>query len=175
MPLYGLGGIKPIVPEEGRYWIAPDAQLIGQVRLEEDSSIWFSCILRGDNEEICIGCGSNVQDGSVLHTDIGFPLSIGPGCTIGHKVILHGCRIGANSLIGMGSTVLNGAVIGENCLVGANSLVTGHKAFPDNSLIMGSPAKAVRSLDEKSIASLHASAAHYVENWRRYSQELKAL
>jgi len=175
MPLYGLDGYKPFVPKEGRYWIAPDAQIIGKVRLEEDASIWFGCILRGDNEEILIGRGSNIQDGSVLHTDLGFPLTVGSGCTIGHKVILHGCRIGGNSLIGMGSTLLNGAVIGEHCLVGANSLVTEHKAFPDNSLIMGSPAKLVRTLDEKTFASLRASAAHYVEKWQRYSSGLHAF
>jgi carbonic anhydrase/acetyltransferase-like protein (isoleucine patch superfamily) len=173
MPLYELDGVRPVLPVEGHYWIAPDAQVIGKVRLEEDASIWFGCVLRGDNEEILIGRGANIQDGSVLHTDMGFPLQIGAGCTIGHKVILHGCRIGDNSLIGMGSTILDGAVIGKQCLVGANSLVTQKKSFPDNSLIIGSPAKAVRTLDGNEIAALHASGAGYVKNALRFSLALK--
>jgi carbonic anhydrase/acetyltransferase-like protein (isoleucine patch superfamily) len=175
MPLYSLDGVMPVLPETGRFWIAPDAQIIGKIRLEDEASIWFSAILRGDNEEIFIGARSNIQDGSILHSDMGYPLTIGAGCTIGHKVILHGCTIGENSLIGMGATLLNGARIGRNCLVGANALVTEHKKFPDNSLIVGSPAKLMRTLDEEAIAGLRKSADHYVANWRRYVQSLELL
>lgn len=172
MPLYTLNGIAPILPARDRYWIAPDAQVVGKIRLENDVSIWFGVTLRGDNEEIFIGERSNVQDGSVLHTDPGYPLTIGADCTIGHRAILHGCTIGENSLIGMGATILNGASIGRNCLVGANALVTEGKAFPDNSLIVGSPARLIRALDETSAAGLRESAAHYVANWRRYAKGL---
>lgn len=175
MPLYALDGSAPILPADQRYWIAPDAQVIGKVRLEEDASVWFGVILRGDNEEILIGARSNVQDGSLLHTDMGFPLTIGQDCTIGHQVTLHGCTIGENSLIGMGSTLLNGAKIGRNSLVGANALVTEGKEFPDNSLIVGAPAKLVRTLDDAAIAKLRESAAHYVANWKRYAKGLVAL
>ena len=175
MPLYALDGVAPSLPEAGRYWIAPDAHVIGKVRLDADVSIWFGSVLRGDNEEIFIGAGSNVQDGSLLHTDMGFPLSIGPNCTIGHHAVLHGCAIAENSLIGMGATILNGARIGRNCLVGANALVTEGKSFPDNSLIVGAPARVVRELDEASALRLRESAAHYVENWRRYAKGLVAL
>jgi carbonic anhydrase/acetyltransferase-like protein (isoleucine patch superfamily) len=175
MPLYALDGSAPILPENNRYWIAPDATLVGKVRLEEDASVWFGAILRGDNEEILIGARSNVQDGSLLHTDMGFPLTIGPDCTIGHQVTLHGCIIGESSLIGMGATLLNGAKIGKNCLVGANALVTEGKEFPDNSLIVGAPAKLVRTLDETAVEKLRESAAHYVANWQRYAKGLVAL
>ncbi|SFK19316.1 gamma carbonic anhydrase family protein [Methylocapsa palsarum] len=174
MPLYSLNGVGPILPPRDRYWIAPDAQVIGKIRLEADVSIWFGVTLRGDNEEIFIGERSNVQDGSVLHTDPGYPLTIGADCTIGHHAILHGCTIGDNSLIGMGATLLNGASIGRNCLVGANALVTEGKAFPDNSLIVGSPARLIRTLDETAVAGLRESAAHYVANWRRYAKGLVA-
>jgi carbonic anhydrase/acetyltransferase-like protein (isoleucine patch superfamily) len=174
MPLYTLNGVGPILPSRDRYWIAPDAQVIGKIRLENDVSIWFGVTLRGDNEEIIIGERSNVQDGSVLHTDPGYPLTIGADCTIGHRAILHGCTIGDNSLIGMGATLLNGASIGRNCLVGANALVTEGKVFPDNSLIVGSPARLMRVLDEASVESLRESAAHYVANWRRYAKGLVA-
>jgi carbonic anhydrase/acetyltransferase-like protein (isoleucine patch superfamily) len=175
MPLYALDGTAPILPADQRYWIAPNAQVIGKVRLEQDASVWFGVVLRGDNEEILIGARSNVQDGSLLHTDMGFPLTIGADCTIGHQVTLHGATIGENSLIGMGSTLLNGVKIGRNSLVGAHALVTEGKEFPDNSLIVGAPAKVVRSLDEATIAKLHESAAHYVANWRRYAKGLVAL
>ena len=150
MPLYALDGISPVLPGDHRFWIAPDAQIIGKVRLETDVSIWFGAVLRGDNEEIFVGARSNVQDGSLLHTDMGYPLTIGPDCTIGHHAILHGCTIGENSLIGMGATLLNGAKIGRNCLVGANALLTEGKEFPDDSLIIGSPARLVRTLDAAS-------------------------
>jgi carbonic anhydrase/acetyltransferase-like protein (isoleucine patch superfamily) len=175
MPLYALDEFSPALPPDQRYWIAPNAQVIGKVRLERDASVWFGVVLRGDNEEILIGARSNVQDGSLLHTDPGFPLTIGPDCTIGHHAILHGCTIGENSLIGMGATLLNGARIGRNSLVGANALVTEGKEFPDNSLIVGSPAKLVRSLDDAAIAKLRESAAHYVANWQRYAKGLVAL
>jgi carbonic anhydrase/acetyltransferase-like protein (isoleucine patch superfamily) len=175
MPLYALDGSAPILPADHRYWIAPDAQLIGKVRLLRDASVWFGVVLRGDNEEILIGERSNVQDGSLLHTDMGFPLTIGPDCTIGHQVTLHGCTIGESSLIGMGATLLNGARIGKNSLVGANALVTEGKEFPDNSLIVGAPAKLVRTLDDAAVVKLRESAAHYVANWQRYAKGLVAL
>jgi carbonic anhydrase/acetyltransferase-like protein (isoleucine patch superfamily) len=175
MPLYALDGVFPILPEIGKFWIAPDAQIIGKVRLEADVSIWFGAVLRGDNEEIFVGAKSNVQDGSLLHTDMGYPLTIGPGCTIGHHAILHGCTIGENSLIGMGATLLNGAKIGRNCLVGANALLTEGKEFPDDSLIIGSPARAVRTLDAASAQRLRESAEHYAANGRRYAKGLVVI
>ena len=175
MPIYALDDITPELPEDDRFWIAPDAHVIGRVRLGADVSLWFGCVLRGDNELIDIGEGTNIQEGALLHTDLGFPLSIGPGCTIGHHAILHGCTVGANALIGMGATVLNGARIGANCLVGANALVTEGKTFPDNSLIVGAPAKALRTLDAEAVERLRQSAGHYVENGRRYARDLKRL
>ena len=175
MPFYALDGVGPILPAHDRYWVAPDAQLIGNVQLDEDVSVWFGAILRGDNELIRIGARSNVQDGAVLHTDPGAPLDIGADCTIGHRVILHGCTIGAESLIGMGSTILNGAKIGRNCLVGANALITEGKEFPDGSLIVGSPARVVRTLDTAAVAFLRVSAEGYVRNWRRFARGLTAL
>jgi carbonic anhydrase/acetyltransferase-like protein (isoleucine patch superfamily) len=172
MPLYALDGIRPTVPAHERYWIAPDAQVIGNVQLDEDASIWFGAVLRGDNELIRIGARSNVQDCCVLHTDIGAPLTIGTDCTIGHRVILHGCTIGDQTLIGMGATILNRAKIGNNCLVGANALVTEGKEFPDGSLIVGSPARVVRALDAEAFAQLRASAESYVKNARRFARGL---
>ncbi|RTL88674.1 MAG: gamma carbonic anhydrase family protein [Hyphomicrobiales bacterium] len=172
MPLYTLDGVAPRLPQPGRYFVAPGAHLIGRVELAEDANVWFNCVLRGDNEWITIGARTNIQDNSILHTDMGFPLDIGPDCTIGHNVILHGCTIGEGSLIGMGATILNGAKIGRNCLVGANALVTGGKEYPDNSLIVGSPAKVVRELGDESRASHLESARHYVENARRYLKGL---
>jgi carbonic anhydrase/acetyltransferase-like protein (isoleucine patch superfamily) len=173
--LYALDGVAPILPAHDRYWIAPDAQVIGNVHLDEDASVWFGAVLRGDNALIRIGARSNIQDNSVLHTDIDAPLDIGADCTIGHRVILHGCTIGDESLIGMGSTILNGARIGRNCLVGANALVTEGKEFPDGSLIVGSPARVARMLDAAAIAMLRVSAESYVRNWRRFSRGLTAL
>jgi carbonic anhydrase/acetyltransferase-like protein (isoleucine patch superfamily) len=175
MPLYVLGGISPALPSNGRCFIAPGAYLIGKVRLQSDVSIWFGAVLRGDNEEIFVGERSNVQDGALLHTDMGFPLTIGADCTIGHHAILHGCTIGENSLIGMGAILLNGAKIGRNCIVGAGALVTEKKEFPDGSLIIGSPARLARTLDEASAQSLRESAAHYVTNGRRYAKGLVAI
>lgn len=175
MPIYRLGDRVPQLPATERYWIAPDAQVIGDVRLGEDVGIWFGAVLRGDNDPILIGARSNIQDGVMVHTDPGMGVTIGEGCTIGHHAIIHGCSIGSNSLIGMGATVLNGARIGHNCLVGANALVTEGKSFPDNSLIVGAPAKVVRTLDDTAIAGLKLSAENYVRNWRRYSSELTPL
>ncbi len=170
MPLYSLDGIAPETPGEGQFWIAPDAHVIGKVKLGPDTGIWFGAVLRGDKETISVGQGSNIQEGAMLHTDMGFPMTIGADCTIGHHAILHGCVIGDNTLIGMGATVLNGARIGKNCLVGANALVTEGKQFPDGSLIVGAPAKAIRALDEKAIASITASARGYLANWKRFAK-----
>jgi carbonic anhydrase/acetyltransferase-like protein (isoleucine patch superfamily) len=175
MPLYTLDGVAPRLPAAGRYFVAPGAQLIGRVELMEDANVWFNCVLRGDNEWITIGARTNIQDNSVLHTDMGYPLVIGDDCTIGHNVILHGCAIGEGSLIGMGATILNGAKIGRNCLVGANALVTGGKEYPDNSLIVGSPAKVMRELGEDSRKAHLESAKHYFENGRRYLKGLAEI
>jgi carbonic anhydrase/acetyltransferase-like protein (isoleucine patch superfamily) len=173
MTLYTLDSLAPLLPPQGRFWVAPDAHVIGRVEIGEDVGIWFGAVLRGDNEGIKVGARSNIQEYCVLHTDKGFPLTIGEGCTIGHKAILHGCTIGENSLIGMGASVLNGAKIGKNCLVGAQALVTEGKAFPDNSLIIGAPAKVMRALTTEEIAGLKQSADHYVMNWQRFAKGLK--
>jgi carbonic anhydrase/acetyltransferase-like protein (isoleucine patch superfamily) len=175
MPIYSLDGVSPVLPAPDRYWIAPNATLVGKVTLAEDCSVWFGAVLRGDNERISLGARSNVQESATLHTDMGSPLAIGEDCTIGHNAILHGCVIGAGSLIGMGAIVLNGARIGAGCLVGAGALVTEGKSFPDHSLIVGSPAKAIRALDQDAVARLRWAAAHYVENWRRFSRGMVAL
>lgn len=170
MPIFELDGVRPVLPPIGRFWVAPNAIVIGNVALGEDCGIWFGATLRGDNERISLGARTNIQEGSTLHTDFGFPLDIAEDCTIGHNAILHGCVIGAGSLVGMGAIVLNGARIGAGCLVGAGALVTEGKSFPDHSLIVGSPAKAIRTLDAEAVARLIASAAHYVENWRRFAK-----
>lgn len=175
MPLYALDGQAPETPGTGQWWLAPDAHVIGRVRLAADVGIWFGAVLRGDNEWIEIGQGSNIQEGCVLHTDMGSPLSVGASCTIGHRAILHGCIIGDNSLVGMGATVLNGAKIGRNSLVGANALVTEGKEFPDNSLIVGSPARAIRTLDEAAAAGITASARGYVARWKQFAAGLVRL
>lgn len=175
MPLYDLDGISPELPSGDAFWIAPDAHVIGAVTLGLNVGIWFGAVLRGDNERITVGAGSNIQEGCVLHTDIGFPLTIGADCTIGHRAILHGCTIGNNTLIGMGATILNGARIGENSLVGANALVTEGKVFPDNALIVGSPARAIRALDAEAVARLTASAQHYVTVWQRFRTGLRRI
>lgn len=175
MPVYALDGQLPQFDDQASAWLAPDATLIGRVRIGRNVGIWFGVVVRGDNEEIAIGDDSNVQENTVMHTDIGFPLTVGKGCTIGHRAMLHGCTIGGNSLIGMGAIVLNGARIGRNSLVGAGALVTEGKEFPDNSLIVGSPAKAVRTLDEKAVEMLKWSAAHYVQNARRFKTGLQPV
>ncbi|MHA6345118.1 gamma carbonic anhydrase family protein [Roseivivax sp. CAU 1761] len=173
MTLYALEGIAPEVAEDA--WVAPDANVIGRVVLAAESSVWFGTTIRGDNEEIRVGAGTNLQENVVCHTDIGFPLTIGAGCTIGHKVMLHGCTIGDNTLVGMGATILNGARIGANCLIGAGALVTEGKEIPDNSLVMGMPAKVVRSLDEAAIARLRKSAENYRRNAARFRAGLAPL
>jgi len=175
MPLYELDGVRPDVPANGRYWVAPSADVIGRVKLEEESSIWFNAVLRGDSEPIVIGKRSNVQDGCVFHVDPGFPLTVGPGCTIGHKAILHGCTIGKGSLIGMGAMVLNGAKIGDNSLVGAGALVTEGKEFPANALIVGSPARAIRTLDDKAMKMVAYGAEIYFRRWQQFSKSLKIV
>lgn len=175
MPIYALGEFQPKLPSADRFWIAPDANVIGKVELGEDVGIWFGVTLRGDNEPITVGARSNIQEGVMVHTDPAYPVVIGSDCTIGHHAIVHGCVIGDNSLVGMGATILNGARIGRNCLVGANALVTEGKEFPDNSLIVGSPARAIRTLDDDAVERLRQSAARYVENWKRFSRDLRAL
>ena len=173
MTLYSLDNVKPNVHEDS--WIAPDANVIGKVVIEAGASVWFGSTLRGDNEEIRIGAGSNVQENTVMHTDMGYPLIIGAGCTIGHKAMLHGCILVENTLIGMGATVLNGAKIGKNCLIGAGALITEGKEIPDGSLVMGAPGKVVRQLDEAAIEGLRKSALHYQDNMRRFRAGLTAL
>jgi carbonic anhydrase/acetyltransferase-like protein (isoleucine patch superfamily) len=175
MPVYALGAVRPDLPAEGSCWIAPDASVIGKVQIAKDVGIWFGAVLRGDNELIAVGEGSNIQEHSMLHTDMGFPLTIGRNCTIGHRAILHGCTIGDNSLIGMGAIVLNGAKIGKNCLVGAGALVTEGKDFPDNSLIVGVPAKAIRTLDDAAVQRLTQSAENYAANWKRFAADMKLI
>lgn len=175
MAIYELDGQAPEFPADGLYWVADTAVLTGKVRLGSEASIWYGSVLRGDNEWIEIGARSQVQDNATLHTDPGFPLSIGAGCVIGHNVILHGCTIGDGTLIGMGATILNGAKIGVNCLVGANALVTEGKEFPDNSMIIGSPAKAVREVDEKMRAMIVRGADVYVRRWKQYAAGLKRI
>ena len=171
--IYALGPIAPKV--DATAWVAPDANVIGNCRLRAASSVWFGATLRGDNELIDLGAGSNIQENAVLHTDIGFPLTIGDNCTIGHKAMLHGCTIGAGSLIGMGATILNGAVIGAGCLIGAGALITEGKVIPDGSLVVGAPGKVIRTLDAQAQADLLASAAHYQDNAARFAQSLSRV
>jgi len=175
MPIYELDGQAPEFPAAGQYYVADSAVLIGRVRLQADASVWFGAVLRGDNEWIELGERSDVQDNCTLHTDPGFPLTIGADTLIGHNVVLHGCSIGDNSLIGMGATVLNGAKIGNNSLVGAGALVTEGKSFPDNSLIVGAPARAIRTLDQAAIDLIRAGADIYVRRGRRYAKGLKRI
>ena len=169
--IYALGGDQPELVGDGHF-VADNATLIGKVRLLPGSSVWFGCVLRGDNDWIEVGENSNVQDGCVLHTDAGLPLTLGRDVTVGHGVMLHGCTIGDNSLIGIGSTVLNGALVGRNTIVGANSLITERQAFPDGSMVFGSPARVVRKLSAAEIASISASAGHYVEHAARCRAQL---
>ncbi len=173
--IYELDGVRPELPDDGKYWIAPTASVIGKVRLRTDSSVWFGAVLRGDNEWIELGERSQIQDNATLHTDLGFPLVIGPDCVIGHNVILHGCTIGANCLIGMGSIVLNGARIGANSLVGAGALITEGKTFPEGSMIVGAPASAIRSLDDAAIKMIAGGADIYVRNHRRFAKGMKPI
>jgi len=173
MALYQLDELAPRLAPGA--WVADSAQVIGNVELGVNASVWFGAILRGDTELLKIGSGSNVQDGSVLHADVGFPVTLGENVTVGHKVMLHGCTVGDGSLIGIGAVVLNGAKIGRHCLVGAGALVTEGKEFPDGSMIIGSPAKVVRQLMPDQIAGLLRSATHYVANAKRFSAGLKKL
>ena len=171
--IYALDGIAPQIDPDT--WVAPGAHVIGRVVLEAGASVWFGSTLRGDNEEIRVGAGSNVQENCVFHTDMGYPLTIGENCTIGHKAMLHGCTIGDGSLVGMGATILNGAVIGRGCLIGAMALIPEGKVIPDGSLVMGMPGKVVRELDEAARTRLLASAAHYRERMQRFRAGLQPL
>ncbi len=172
--MYALDDRQPVL-EGNHHYIADNASVIGSVRLKDASSVWFNCVLRGDNDWIEIGERSNIQDGSVLHTDPGLTLTIGNNVTVGHKVMLHGCTIGNNTLIGIGSTILNGARVGDDCIVGAHALITENKEFPDGSLILGSPARVVRQLTPNEILMISESANTYVDNARRFSQNLVEL
>ena len=171
--IYELDGIAPIIDDTA--WVADDANLIGKVTLAAKSSVWFGSTLRGDNEMLTLGEGSNIQENSVLHTDMGYPLTIGKNCTIGHKVMLHGCTIGDNTLIGMGAMVMNGAVVGKNCLIGAGALITEGKVIPDGSLVMGAPGKIIRTLTDDAIEGLTRSALSYQKNAERYRKGLRAI
>lgn len=173
MAIYSLGSKTPRI--DASAWIAPNATVIGDVRLAAHASIWWNCVLRGDNDPIVIGENSNVQDGSILHTDTGIPLTIGRDVTVGHMVMLHGCTIGDGSLIGMGAIVLNSVVIGKNCLIGAGALIPEGKVIPDNSLVVGSPGRVVHELSEKHLARIAHSAEHYVSNALDYRQFLKEI
>lgn len=175
MTVYALNDVAPRFPESGSYWIAPSAQVIGNVEILKDASVWFGAVLRGDNDPITIGPRSNIQDNSVLHTDEGCPLTIGCDVTIGHSVTLHGCEIGDCTLIGMGSVILNNVKIGSNCLIGANSFIPEGKVIPDNSLVMGAPGKVVREIGEDMLPLLRGSADVYVKNWQRFKAELREL
>ncbi|MGJ8583120.1 MAG: gamma carbonic anhydrase family protein [Marinosulfonomonas sp.] len=175
MTIFALGDRAPKFPANGDFWVAPDANLIGDIALGQGASVWFGATLRGDNELISVGAGSNIQENSVLHTDMGYPLTIGANCTIGHKAMLHGCTIGEQSLIGMGATVLNGARIGRNCLIGAGALITEGKEIPDGSLVVGAPGRVVRALDDDAIAGLLRSAENYQANARRFKADLKVI
>ncbi len=173
MSFHDLDGIAPEVPGSGEYWVAPGACLIGRIILQPGSSVWFNAVLRGDNEAITLGEGSNIQDGTICHTDMGFPLEIGPNCTVGHLAILHGCTIEAGSLVGMGATILNGAVIGRGSLVGAGALVTEGKTIPEGTLAVGRPARVVRDLSAEEIEGIGRTAEGYRRNAARYRAGLK--
>lgn len=175
MALYELDGVCPETPLSGNYWVADNATVLGNVILKENASVWFNAVVRGDNDPITIGENSNIQDSSVLHTDTGCPLSIGKDVTIGHMVMLHGCTIGDESLIGIGATVLNRAVIGRNCIIGAHALIPEGKVIPDNSLVMGAPGKIVKQISEPQVMLIKGSAQVYVDNWKRFKTGLKPI
>ena len=175
MTVYALGAKAPHFEDRASSWIAPDATLIGDIRMGRNTTVWFGVVIRGDNDTIVIGDDTNIQEHTVLHTDPGIRLTVGRSCTIGHRAMLHGCTIGDNSLIGIGAIILNGARIGNNCLVGAGALVTEGKEFPDNSLIVGVPARVKRPLEDGEIEALHEAASHYVANGSRFKSDLKAL
>lgn len=174
MALYELDGVRPELDPDGA-WSAPDAAVIGRVILKKNASVWFGAVIRGDNEPITIGEDSNVQDGAVIHTDMGFPCTLGRGVTVGHQAMLHGCVVDDYSLIGIGATILNGAKIGKHCIIGAHALITEGKEIPDGSVVMGSPGKVVKPIGEGVEDLLKASADHYVENAARYAKGLQAL
>jgi len=174
MTVYSLADKKPQLPATGEYWIAPNAVVVGDVTLKPGASVWFGAVVRGDNDPIVIGENTNIQDGSVLHSDPGEPLIIGANVTVGHMAMLHSCEIGDGTLIGIGAVVLGRAKIGKNCLIGANALITEDKVIPDGSLVLGQPGKVVRMLEPGQIAALQASAEHYVQNWKRYAAGLRA-
>ena len=174
MTVYALGPVRPEFPQDGDFWIAPDANLIGRVTVGAGASVWFGATLRGDNEPIVLGPGSNVQENCVLHTDPGYPLTVGANCTIGHRAILHGCTIDDQTLIGMGAVVLNGARIGNECLIAAGALITEGTHIADGSLVIGVPGKVVRTLDGEARARLLVSAVGYQNNMRRFRDELQA-
>jgi carbonic anhydrase/acetyltransferase-like protein (isoleucine patch superfamily) len=175
MAIYELDGLSPELPADGQYYVAENATLIGKIRLAPDASVWFGCLLRGDSEWITVGQGSNVQDNSTLHADPGKPMTLGKRCTVGHNVILHGCTIEDDVLIGMGAIVMNGALIRSGSIVGAGTVVTEGKEFPANSLILGAPARVVRTLDAEQVASIPGIAAHYVANGKRYKKGLRRI
>jgi len=175
VPLYALQDWSPDLPQEGEYWIAPNATIIGRVRLAKGVSVWFGSVLRGDNDWITVGENSNIQDGCVLHTDPGIALTLGANVSVGHGAVVHGATVGDNCIIGMGATLLNRARIGNNCVVGANALVPEGKQFPDNSLIVGVPARIARSIEEKDLSMLQLNAQIYYHRWRRYREELRLL
>jgi carbonic anhydrase/acetyltransferase-like protein (isoleucine patch superfamily) len=175
MTIYALDGQAPEFPEDGNYWVADTAVLIGKVRLKREASVWFGAVVRGDNEWIEVGERSQIQDNATLHTDPGFPMTVGSNCVIGHNVIMHGCTVDDNSLIGMGAILLNGVKIGKNSLVGAGSVVTEGKTFPDNSLIIGAPARVIRTVDERITKMIVGGADVYVKRWQRYAKGLKRI
>jgi len=175
MPLYRLDALVPETPASGNFFIAPGAQVIGDVRMAEDSSVWFNAVLRADNEPIKLGKGSNIQDGCVCHVDPGFPLTIGANVTVGHMALLHGCTIGDGTLVGMGAVILNGAKIGKECLIGANALITEGKEIPDRSLVMGQPGKVVRTLEDDAVSGLHRAAANYRARQTAYRAGLQQI
>lgn len=172
MAIHELDGVRPELPPEGAFWVAPGATIIGKVTLARGVGVWFGVVMRGDNERITVGEDSNVQEYAVLHTDMGYPLTIGTGCTIGHRAIIHGCTIGNNTLVGMGATVMNGARIGDDCLIAAGALIPEGRSVPPGSLVIGVPGKPVRPLGAEEIAANRKSAAHYVANWRRFATGL---
>ncbi|MEX0751561.1 MAG: gamma carbonic anhydrase family protein [Xanthobacteraceae bacterium] len=175
MAIYALDGQAPDLPDDGNYYIADTAVLIGRVRLKTDASVWFGSVLRGDNEWIELGARSQIQDNATLHTDPGFPLTIGRDCVIGHNIVMHGCTVGDNSLVGMGAILMNGVKIGKNSLVGAGAVVTEGKTFPDNSLIVGAPARVLRNVDEKILQMIREGADIYVRRWKQYAKGLKRI
>jgi len=175
MAIFAIGDAQPTLPASSNFWVAPSAEVMGRVILKDNASVWYGSVVRGDNDPITIGEDSNVQDGAVLHTDIGWPLTIGRGVTIGHQAMLHGCTIGDYSLIGIGATILNGAKIGSNCVIGAHALIAEGKEIPDNSLVVGAPGRVIKTLGDDMRELLKASADHYVENWKRHKADVRQI